>query len=94
MSKSSKILKRAALAVVAVVAVVVLVGGGYFTFFVIGGPANLIGMLRYDTRREGDLRVGTRAPDVDLLALDGKTAAPLLAQQHGRPLVVVFGSFT
>lgn len=86
----SKILKRAALAVAAVA----LLGGGYFTFFVIGGPANLIGMLRYDTRREGELRVGAPAPDVELLALDGKSAAPLRAQLHGRPLVVIFGSFT
>ena len=43
--------------------------------YMIGGPRNLIGMLRYDQRREGDLKVGDRAPDVTLLALDGKTRA-------------------
>ena len=37
------------------------------------GPRNIIGMLRYDQRQEGKLKVGGRAPDVGLLALDGKT---------------------
>ena len=37
-------------------------------FVVKMGPANVIGMLRYDQREEGTLRVGDRAPDVLLLA--------------------------
>jgi hypothetical protein len=58
------------------------------------GPRNVIGMLRYDTRREGALQVGDRAPPVELLALDGTTRVQLSEQLHGRPLVLIFGSFT
>ena len=58
------------------------------------GPRNVIGMLRYDTRREGKLEVGDRAPDVALIALDGTRPVPLLGGKRDRPLVLVFGSFT
>ncbi len=58
------------------------------------GPRNVIGLLRYDTRREGSLKVGDQAPAVALLALDGTTQVPLTSRLHGRPLVIVFGSFT
>ena len=58
------------------------------------GPRNIIGMIRYDQREEGSLRVGDRAPEVELLALDGKTTSRLSQQIGGRPLVLVFGSFT
>lgn len=58
------------------------------------GPRNVIGMLRYDQRREGDLKVGDAAPDVQLLALDGATPVHLRDSVGGKPLVVVFGSFT
>lgn len=61
----------------------------------VGGPRNLIGMLRYDQRREGALRVGDVAPDATLTALDGVTRVSLLAGAGaGRPTVVIFGSFT
>ena len=58
------------------------------------GPRNVIGMIRYDQREEGSLRVGDHAPDVTLLALDGSTQLPLSSKIGGRPSVVVFGSFT
>jgi len=58
------------------------------------GPRNLIGMLRYDQRKEGTLKVGDRAPDVSLVALDGKTPMRLQDSVGDRPLVLVFGSFT
>lgn len=58
------------------------------------GPRNIIGMIRYDQREEGSLRVGDRAPEVELLTLDGKTTSRLSQQIGGRPLVLVFGSFT
>jgi hypothetical protein len=69
------------------------------------GPRNVIGMLRYDTRRQGALRVGDLAPDVELVtpvAPGGDVAnaprdrllAHLNAHLHRRPLVLVFGSFT
>ncbi len=64
-------------------------------WFVISiGPRNLIGMLRYDRRHEGTLKLGDRAPDVDLVALDGSGAVRLLSRSRSRPLVLVFGSFT
>ena len=73
-----------------VVALLALCG---FTYMV-GGPRNLIGMLRYDQRQEGTLRVGDRAPDVALLALDGSTPVRLSERIGGKPTVLIFGSFT
>jgi hypothetical protein len=60
----------------------------------VGGPRNLIGMLRYDQRQEGSLRVGDRAPDVTLSALNGAAPVRLSGHVGDRPLVLVFGSFT
>ena len=62
--------------------------------YMIGGPRNLIGMLRSDQRQEGTLRVGDRAPDVTLVSLDGTTPVRLASQIGGKPTVLVFGSFT
>ncbi|HEX4952321.1 MAG TPA: hypothetical protein VF017_02845 [Thermoanaerobaculia bacterium] len=58
------------------------------------GPRNVIGMLLYDQRREGDLVVGDLAPDVVLTALDGQTQVGLASRLGGKPLVLIFGSFT
>ena len=58
------------------------------------GPRNIIGMLRYDQRREGDYKAGDQAPDVVLKALDGVTDVRLLDAMRGKPLVLVFGSYT
>ena len=58
------------------------------------GPRNLWGMLRYDQRREGDLVVGDRAPDLVLTALDGVTRVRLHELIEKRPLVLIFGSYT
>jgi hypothetical protein len=74
-------------------AVVTLLALGGFTYMV-GGPRNLIGMLRYDQREEGKLQVGDRAPDVTLLSLDGKTPVRLASHIGKKPTVLVFGSFT
>jgi hypothetical protein len=73
-------------------ALVVLAVAG-FTYMV-GGPRNLIGMLRYDQREEGTLKVGDRAPDVTLVALDGSTPVRLSSALGGKPTVLIFGSFT
>ncbi|HEV7672554.1 MAG TPA: hypothetical protein VGS22_28890 [Thermoanaerobaculia bacterium] len=68
---------------------------GVVTFALITiGPSNVWGMLRYDTREEGALDVGHRAPDVSLLALDGHTRVALSERMGERPLVVIFGSYT
>ena len=72
---------------------VALLALGGFTYMV-GGPRNLIGMIRYDQREEGRLKVGDKAPDVTLLALDGKTPVKLAERLGGKPTVLVFGSFT
>jgi hypothetical protein len=56
------------------------------------GPRNVIGMIRYDQRRDGDLKVGDRAPAAMLVALDGASRQPMLA--GGKPAVLIFGSFT
>ena len=58
------------------------------------GPRNVIGMLRYDQREEGRLKVGDAAPDVELFALDGARRESLAGHIGERPLVLVFGSFT
>jgi hypothetical protein len=71
--------------------VVVLAIGAIF--YVIG-PRNVFGMLRYDQRREGDLKVGSRAPDVALVSLDGRTPVRVSSAIGEKPLVIVFGSYT
>jgi len=58
------------------------------------GIANIVGMLRYDQRREGALHVGDAAPDVALGTIDGEHTVPLLAALRGKPLVLIFGSYT
>jgi len=58
------------------------------------GPRNIIGMLRYDQRREGSLKLGDKAPDVSLRALHGGGQTSLLSYLAGKPLIVVFGSYT
>lgn len=58
------------------------------------GPQNLIGMARYDQRREGVLKVGNQAPDVELLSVDGARRVKLRESIGDKPLVLIFGSFT
>ncbi len=70
--------------------VVAVVAYGVISF----GPRNIIGMLRYDQREEGKLKVGDAAPDVALVALDGTTPVRLRDSVGGKPLILVFGSFT
>jgi hypothetical protein len=87
--KSRRLLKRILLGLA--IAVVLAVAG---MTYMVGGPRNLIGMLRYDQREEGTLRVGDRAPDVALVSLDGTTPVRLAQEFGGKPTVLVFGSFT
>ena len=75
------------------VGVLAILAAGGFTYMV-GGPRNVIGMLRYDQRQEGTLKVGDHAPDVGMLALDGKTPVRLSESFGGKPTVLIFGSFT
>jgi hypothetical protein len=69
-----------------------VLAGAAFVFFVIG-PRNAWGMLRYDTRVEGSLKVGDKAPDLELVTLEGQRVH--LAERLGsKPTVLIFGSFT
>lgn len=58
------------------------------------GPRNVVGMLLYDTRHEGSLKVGDTAPDVSVMSLDGKRRTLLGEWSGTRPVVLVFGSYT
>jgi hypothetical protein len=58
------------------------------------GPANIIGLIRYDQREEGTLEVGDKLPDVTLVSLDGATKPRVHDRIGGKPLVLIFGSFT
>jgi hypothetical protein len=83
-----RILTRLALATA-----VLLLAGAAWMVHMVGGLRNAWGMLRYDQRRQGELRVGHRAPDVTLLALDG-SRVHLRERLGARPLVLIFGSYT
>ena len=85
-----RILKWAAL-----ILAILLVAAVALAAWKMGGPRNLIGFLRYGTQRtEGTLKIGDRAPDVSLVALDGRGSVRLAAGSAGKPLVLVFGSYT
>ena len=75
-----------------VLALLILAVGAGVVFMI--GPRNIIGMLRYDQRREGTLGIGDAAPDVELVALDGATRARVRDHVGSKPLVLIFGSFT
>jgi hypothetical protein len=81
--------KRVLLVVVA--GLVVLAGAAIWA---IGGPSMLLGMIRYDERREGALRMGEAAPDVALEKPDGSGSVSLSSSIGGKPLVLVLGSYT
>jgi hypothetical protein len=83
-----RLFKKILLVAVLLVAAV----AGFFVWKM--GPRNVIGMLRYDQRKEGSLKVGDRAPDVSLVSLDGKSPVRISEHVGGRPLILVFGSYT
>lgn len=80
--------KRAAIGVLLLLAIV----AGFFVWRI--GPRNLIGMLLYDQRREGPLRVGDVAPDVPLVSLEGEIGSLWSRVSPEKPVVLIFGSFT
>lgn len=61
-----------------------------------GSPKDAYGMIRYALPHMhiGTLKVGDDAPDARLVALDGSTRFHIRERTGGRPLVLVFGSFT
>ena len=61
-----------------------------------GSPKDAYFMVRYALpyMHTGKLKVGDEAPDARLVALDGTTRFHIRERTNGRPLVLVFGSFT
>jgi len=77
--------------------VVGLLGLGFGALsYLMGGPGDAYGFLRFALPqwRDGDLQVGDPAPDAELAGLDGRTSFRLSERQSGRPLVLIFGSYT
>jgi len=74
------------------VAALLLAGGSGMVGWM--GPRNVVGMLRYDQREEGRLKVSDMAPDVELRALSDSKRENLSASIGGKPSVLIFGSFT
>jgi hypothetical protein len=64
--------------------------------YMAGSPKDVYYMVRYafPHMRRGNLKVGDPAPDASLVALDGSKVFRLRDKTAGRPLVLVFGSFT
>ena len=85
-------MKRILLGIALAVVVLALAAGGWFVYSV-GGPRNAWGILRYDQREEGALKVGDAAPDVALVGLDG-TPVRLHERLGSKPAVLIFGSYT
>ncbi|HXH66315.1 MAG TPA: hypothetical protein VNI81_03885 [Candidatus Limnocylindrales bacterium] len=61
-----------------------------------GSPKDAIGMVRYALphMHRGTLQVGSDAPDATLVSLDGSNRFHIRERTKGKPLVLVFGSFT
>jgi Iodothyronine deiodinase len=75
---------------------VLLVGALAVLSFMAGSPKDVYYMVRYafPHMRLGNVKVGDQAPDAQLVALDGSTTFHIREKTGGRPLVLVFGSFT
>jgi hypothetical protein len=79
------------------IALAVLLVGLFALFsWMAGGPKDALYMVRYALphMHVGNLKVGDQAPDAKLVALDGETRFHIRERTAGRPLVLVFGSFT
>lgn len=79
---------------VSFVGVLVLAYGALSHFM--GGPRDVFGFLRYALPQwhRGELKVGDRAPDARLVALDGRGTFHIRDRLTTRPLILVFGSYT
>lgn len=64
--------------------------------FMAGGPKDALYMVRYALphMHRGDLKPGHEAPDARLVALDGSSTFHIRERTTGKPLVLVFGSYT
>ena len=88
-------LKRVLKWLAGVLAVLLLAAFGALCY-IAGSPKDAYGMVRYALphMHRGTLQVGSDAPDVRLVALDGTNHFHLRERIAARPLVLVFGSFT
>jgi hypothetical protein len=61
-----------------------------------GGPKDALYMVRYALphMHRGNLKPGDGAPDAKLFALSGSETFHIRERTGGKPLVLVFGSFT
>jgi hypothetical protein len=61
-----------------------------------GGPKDALYMVRFALphMHRGNLKPGDSAPDARLLALNGADHFRIRERTAGKPLVLVFGSFT
>ena len=68
---------------------------GVLSYFM-GGPKDVYGFLRFALPQwhKGQLQAGDPAPDTELVALDGRSTFRLRERLAGRPLVLIFGSYT
>ena len=75
---------------------IAVIGVGTGLSFMAGSPRDAVEMVRYALpyMHLGNLKVGSAAPDATLVALDGDTRFHLRDRIGGKPLVLVFGSFT
>ena len=75
---------------------ILLAGAGVALSFMAGSPRDAVEMVRYALpyMHLGNLKVGSAAPDATLVALDGVSRFHLRDRIAGKPLVLVFGSFT
>jgi hypothetical protein len=75
---------------------VLVVGAFVGLSLMAGSPKDAFYMVRYALpyMHTGKLKVGDEAPDARLVALDGTTRFHIRERTNGRPLVLVFGSFT
>jgi len=81
--------------IAAVLGKLVLFGFLSASYFM-GSLKQLYGFLRYGVTqlRPGELQVGDKAPDVELVALDGRSRFHLSEILGRRPLVLIFGNYT
>lgn len=78
------------------ITLVLLLGAFVGLSVMAGSPRDAYGMVRYafPHMHRGNLKVGDDAPDARLVALDGDAHFHLRERTGGKPLVLVFGSFT
>lgn len=73
-----------------------LIAAGVILSKMAGSPKDALYMVRYafPHMRRGNLKVGDNAPDARLVSLNGTDRFHLRERSAGKPLVLVFGSFT